>query len=316
MKLKLSLKWLLTAALILTSLNCVMAQQAASTTKVTVEVSNVVDVKAEGKIDWSKEEIRALGIGMAPAFAANPAQVRIFAREAAIVAAERNLLKVISGVQISSETTVENLVLANDVIKTKVNGLLKGAVIISEKQLTDNSYEVVMAVQMYGKKDSLASSINLADQFKTVNPEIKIIPPVVEPTVKPDPTVKPVEPPVIAPVAGFTGLIIDCRGMGLSRSQCPRILEQNNDNIWGSLTVSADLVNEKGIVGYYLSENDPTIVERVGKNPLKITALRVIGGKTFKTDAVVSPANAELIRTENAKTLFLEKLNVAFLTDK
>jgi hypothetical protein len=75
-------------------------------------------------------------------------------------------------------------------------------------------------------------------------------------------------------------------------------------------------VNEKGIVGYYLSENDPTIVERVGKNPLKIIALRTAGGKSFKTDAVISPANAELIRTENAKTMFLEKLNIAFLTDK
>jgi hypothetical protein len=251
-------------------------------------------------------------------------------------------------------------VLTNDVIRTKVNGILKGAVIISEKQMTDNSYEVVISLAMYGKKDSLSQSINLAEQFKAANPDVTIIPPPVvidpvkpveppampvepvkpvEPPVLPIEPVKPVEPPVmpvkpadpivlpIEPIVKpmdpavsnsttrYTGLIIDCRGLGLSRAQCPRILDQNNNNLWSNLNVSSEVLNVRGIAGYYLSDNDSRIAERVGKNPLKITALRT-SGKFFKTDAVISQANAELIRTENAKTKFLEKLNVAFLTDK
>ncbi|OPZ85680.1 MAG: hypothetical protein BWY76_01312 [bacterium ADurb.Bin429] len=96
---------------------------------------------------------------------------------------------------------------------------------------------------------------------------------------------------------------------------CPRILDQTGGNLWSTLTVSADLVNERGIAGYFASLDDPDLADRVGKRPLVVKALRVSGGKFFKTDAVLSPADAERVRAENAKSLFLDKLAVAFLTE-
>jgi len=316
-------RWLTTITVALCCLAGAFAQTATTTTKVSVEVTNVVDVIGDGKIDWSKEEIRARGIGFAPKFAKTPGQITALAREAAIVAAERNLLKVISGVHITSETTVENLVLAQDTIKTRVKGLLKGAVIVSEKPYGDDGYEVVLAVNLLGDKASLSQSIDLAAQFKATNPEVTVLPP----APKEEPVVEPVEVPKENPVTQippaqatqpdeYTGVVIDCRGLGLSRSMCPRILDQTNANLWGTLTVSAEIVNERGIAGYYHSLDDPTITERVGKHPLVVKALRVSGGKVFKTDAVLAPADAELVRAENTKTLFLEKLNVAFLVEK
>lgn len=305
-------RWLMITALTVASLIGVHAQDEAS--KNAQSSSGIVDVIGDGKIDWTKEEIRARGIGIAPKFATTPGQITALAREAAIVAAERNLLKVIAGTHITSETTVQNLILESDVIKTKVSGLLKGAVIVEEKPYGTNGYEVIMAVNLFGKS-SLSQAIDLPKQFQTIVPEVKLVPAPI-PEVKPDPEVKPVNPPVTVPAAGYTGLIIDCRGMNLSRSMCPRILDQTNANIWGSLSVSTEMVNEKGIAGYYKSEKDQAIEERVGKNPLVIKALRTSGGKTFKTDVVLSPADVELVKAENAKTLFLEKLNVAFLTDK
>ncbi|HEY3378708.1 MAG TPA: hypothetical protein VGL77_14570 [Armatimonadota bacterium] len=319
--------WWLMLALAVLGASSALAQT--TTTKVSVEVSHVVNIIGDGKIDWSQQEVRARGIGFAPKFAKTPAQITVLAREAAMVAAERNLIKVIYGVHVTSDTTVENMVLTQDTIKTSVKGLLKGAVIVSEKPYGDEGYEVVLAVNLYGDKASIAQSIDLVGQFKAANPGATVVPstPKVE-------TPKPAEPAAPTPPApaadpappaqlisaaqpgGYTGLVIDCRDLGLSRSMCPRILDQTGANLFGTLTVSEEMVNECGIAGYYQSSDDPTLPERVGKHPIVLKALRVSGGKVFKTDVVLGPADAEFVRAENAKTLFLEKLNVAFLVDK
>ncbi len=297
--------------------------QAATTTKVSVEVTNVVDVIGDGKIDWSKEEIRARGIGFAPKFAKTPGQMTVLAREAALVAAERNLLKVINGVHVTSETTVENLEVTQDIIKTSVKGLLKGAVIVSEKPFGENGYEVVLAVNLYDEKNALSQSIDLPVQFKAANPGVTIVPTTPKEDPKSDitPVITPPVTPSVTPSAPeqqperYTGLVIDCRGLGLARSMCPRILDQTGGNLWSTSMVSVELVNERGIAGYFTTLDDPALLDRVGKHPLVVTALRLGGGKQFKTDAIVSPADAELIRTENQQALFLDKLNVAFLTE-
>lgn len=306
-------RWLAAIILALCWMVNAVAQTATTTTKSSVQATNVIDIIGDGKIDWSTGELRARGTGFAPKFAQTPGQITALAREAAIVAAERNLLKVINGVQVSAETTVENLIITQDTIKTQVKGLLRGAVIVSEKPFGDQGYEIVLAVNIVGGKTSLARSIDLADQFKTANPAVTILP-----TTTPQPNHQPTDTTVVPTTGrdGYTGLVIDCRGLGLSRSMCPRIVDQTNTNIWSTLTISADLVNERGIAGFYQSIDDPTITERVGKHPLVVKALRANGGKVFKTDAVISPADTELIHAENTKTMFLEKLNVAFLVDK
>jgi hypothetical protein len=265
----------------------------------------VVDVVGDGKIDWSKDQVRARGVGFAPKSAKTPGQIAVLAREAALVAAERNLLKVIAGVHVTSETTVENLVLTQDTIRTRVNGLLRGAIIISEKPFGDDGYEVVLAVDLHGETAALAQSIDLPVQLKAVNPQVTLVP-----APKPVPQPAPEKAP-----DGYTGLVIDCRGLELARSMCPRLLDQTGVNLWGPSTVSADLVTQRGIAGYFHAPNDLDIAMRVGKRPLVVKALRASGGKTFKTDAVLSPADAETVIAENAKTLFLDKLNVAFLVD-
>ena len=326
-----SMRWMLVGVL-LGGMIVARAQQATTvTTNVTTEVKHVENAVGNGKIDWTAGELRAVGVGLAPRNPKSRAEKIALAREAAIVAAERNLLKVINGVEVMSETTVENLTLTKDIIQTRVSGLLQGAQIIHE-HLGENeeSYEVVMAVRIYGTK-SLSSSIDLPAEIKQMDPEATIIPPAPQTDPAPPPApIAPQEQPVAAPVTTpvapatapeaantepYTGLVVDCRGLDLARSMCPRILDQANTNLWGTLTVSAEVVNERGLAGYFTTLDDPALAERVGKHPLVVKSLRVAGGKSVKTDVVVSPADAELIKAANVKTLFLDKLNVAFLVD-
>ena len=302
---------ILLAMLVLPALG-LQADTPATGTKAPKNIA-VVDTSGDGAVDWSKQELRAIGLGLPPKYASG-GSATVLAREAAIVCAERNLLKLINGVHISSETTVKNLLIENDTIKTKVEGLLKGATIISEKILPDNTYQVVLGIDLYGEDQSLAQSIDLPKQFEKAKNEKPADTP-------PAATTSPVaEPPATdTPAADtntdFTGLVVDCRGLALARSMCPRLLDQTGNNLWGPENVSTELINEKGIAGYSKSLDDPDLKKRVGKHPLIVKAIRASGGKSFKADAVLSPADCEHVRTADEKSSFLEKLNVVFLVD-
>ena len=81
------------------------------------------------------------------------------ARIAAITDAQRNLLGIIKGVQIDSDTFMEDLIISSDIVKRKINGMLRGAQIIEEQEKDDDTYYVKMRVPLYGSTDSLASVV-------------------------------------------------------------------------------------------------------------------------------------------------------------
>ncbi len=283
-----------------------------------------------------QDQIRAVGIGYPPAGVADD-QASVLAREAAIAVAERNLLKAIQGVQITSELTVENLVLQSDVIKEKVEGILHGAVVIHERAIENGGYEVVVALSMYGGQQSLSSAIGLPDQLKAEippapapipappsNPPVSqpapAAPAVVSPAPQPAPAasasavVAPAPQPAPLVVSGdYTGLLIDCRGLKLAPAMCPVIRDEGGNVLYPCKDISTETLNDQGVALYYHSDSEVKNSARLGNHPLIIKAIRVEGA--FKYNPVVSSADAVRILAEDARTKFLDSLAVAFLVD-
>ena len=284
---------ILLGLLLLAAMSPSMAKNEEKTTTVLV----VVDVTKDGCVDWTHREVHAIGIGVAPVMARTSAQKKIYAREAAIVAAERNLLKIIRGVAIDSITTVEDMMLKEDIIVRRVNGLLQGAVIVKEKALSSDTYQVEMAINLYGAKSALAASVDLSSRVNIIPPPA----PPAAPTVAQD---------------NYTGLIVDCRGFALDRAMCPRIFDPRKNNLLDGLTVTADLLNERGLAAYFRALDDPELKRRVGARPLIVKAVGVEGKNRFKTDVVLSDADFALVAAENDKAGFLNALNIAFLIDR
>ena len=305
--------------------------------RVTTTVTTVVDVvpDASGRVDWTQGEISAKGIGVRPKGMDEP-QARVAAREAAIVIAERNLTKIVHGIHIESETTVRQAVLEDDEIHRRVVGFIRGARMLRERELQDGSYEVVMGLPMYGKRSSLAASVNLGHRASPSpappepEAEAESEPPAAsaEPAVGPASPAAPVEPvaapsassPTIEPaVAGisrpFTGLLVDCRGLGIQRCMSPKILDDSGQEVWGTVKVDPDLVNEKGILGYYKSVEQAKAMGRVGSNPLVVKAAGKREVRPKFADPVVSQADAARIKAEDARSSFLDRLAVGFLVD-
>jgi hypothetical protein len=105
-----------------------------------------------GEVDWSGKVVRARGTGVLDPGNANKAQARLMAERAAVVVAQRNLLEIIKGVRVDSDTKVQSFMTQYDVVYTHVEGVVKGARQLgpSEYDSIAGTVEVELEVNLYG----------------------------------------------------------------------------------------------------------------------------------------------------------------------
>lgn len=264
-----------------------------------------------GTIDWTSGNLKVTGSG-APPSKGSAAQKRLMARRAAVADGYRQMAELINGVRVDSETIVKDFVTESDTIKVKVSALIKGAQIGDTRYLSDGSVEVDMRLGMYGA-NSLSSVIQ--PTFLEEHHQEQIAP---TPTRTPVPT--PVKTPTIPdePVVdsgdSYTGLIIDCKGLGVSPGMSPMIMDSNGKEVYiGDRPIDPDMVVQIGIVGYLKTMSEAKASSRVGKNPLVIRASRA-GGKT-KVDAVISSSQAQMLLQADSRKSFLAESKVVFIID-
>lgn len=259
--------------------------------------------------DFELNRIEADGFGLPPEYASSGAQARLMARRAAISDAQRNLAEQISGVQVDSETTVQNLQLSSDVVKTRVSALLKGAKVISESY-EDGAYHVVMALPLYGVNNSLASAV-LPRTTRRESFPATILPepdePLYTPT-EPEPTTIPTTSTITNRQSGtYTGVIVDCTGLGLRTAMSPVIKTTAGEPIYGYKNLDSKKVIKNGMAGYASSYSGN--VSRAGSNPLIVKAV----GVDHYFNPVVNVADAKIILEENGYTHFLDNCAVVFI---
>lgn len=110
----------------------------------------IITDKQNGKIDWTEQYIEAKGSSVIDnARFTNPAQARAMATRGAVVVAQRNLLEIIQGVNVTSETTVQDMMTKSDFIYTRIDGVVKGARQHGEAIEKDGMIEVTMRIPIY-----------------------------------------------------------------------------------------------------------------------------------------------------------------------
>jgi len=113
----------------------------------------VVERKQTGNIDWTEQYVEAKGMSVLDNERfKNPAQARAMAIRGAVVVAQRNLLELIEGVNVTSETTVKDMITQTDYIYTRIDGVIKGAEQVGEPIEKDGMIEVTMRVPIYSDK--------------------------------------------------------------------------------------------------------------------------------------------------------------------
>jgi len=253
----------------------------------------VTGAQGSGCIDWTARIILSRGIG-APNMDVPEAARRPGAIRAAQQVALRNALETLKGILLNSSTTVENFMVKNDVISSHINGFLKGFEQKGkERYMNDGSVEVTMAIPLDGIG-------GLEDQlFGT--------------SIGEKPSVTAWEGPKAKTQTIFTGLIIDCKGLNIKPALSPRVLDESGKEVYGSAYVTREWAIKYGVAGYSRDIKDAAKLDRVGKTPGSIKAIKASGDNV--TDIVISDADAAEIRSAGQNLKFLSECRVVFIVD-
>jgi len=262
-----------------------------------VEVDN-------GAMNYSNGWITATGIGGISPQAQNPGMARGMAVRAAKIDAMRNLLETVLAVAVTSETSVRGAAVENDVIKTKVRGMVKGARIrdINEdgrhdtndfRYLSDTSIEIEMEIHMSGISSIVLPPAGYAEAQAGVAPP---------------------SAGTSAPTSGSTtGLIIDARGVGARPAMSPKIVDQNGGVVYGPSSFTRDYAIKFGVAGYSkdieAAKSDPRVVG----NPMVVRGIGVQGMNG--TDIVVANGDAAGIRRAETSGKILSSCKVMIILD-
>jgi len=284
-----------------------------------------VEQTANGTIDWGDGNITVTGIGAAPQKYRDQPAARPMAIRAAKLDAYRNLLEVTKGVQVTSETRVEDFMTQSDVIHSTVDGLVKGARILDTKYLQDGTVEVIMVMNMYGRfTDTMLGALKEAPPQKAapVTPPVTPAPTPATPAPTPTPTPATPAPTPVAPVEEkgvaqpgvvYTGLVIDARGLGARPCMSPKVMDEDGREVYGSAYVDREWAVQYGMVGYAKDVNAAQSNQRVTNHPLTVKALSTTG--PAKTNIVISNEAADSLRKASETLSFLKQCRAMFVLD-
>lgn len=220
------------------------------------------------------------------------AQKKIMAIRAAQVVAYRNLAEFMQGVNVYGETLVKDAAVASDIIKTKVESLVKGAQILSEQYDPMSELGIVyLKVDMFG-----ASGV--AGQLL----------PQILPTI---PAAPQFAPQAVPPVEAFDALIIDVTEFSFKPALINRIMNDKGEAVYEPSKIAQEVLIKKGCGDYTndLGKAKAILAERNLKSPLVLKAKGVIKS----TDVEVTGDDATRIFGANQKSSFLQGANVVFL---
>ena len=253
----------------------------------------------KGSINYADRTIQATGIGFIPVNVINAGQARRSAMRIAKQDALRQLIEIVNGVNVTSETTVSGAMF-DDVIKTQVQGAIRGARKVGEpKYLSDTSVEVVYEVSMNNISRAL---LPMAERAPVRSYE----------SVTAAASGGQGGGVAAAPTSGgVTGIIIAGSGLGLRPAMSPRILNQSGTVLYGPGQYDRDYAAANGVVGYAKTLGQAKADTRVQGNPLVLRGASASG--TAKTDVIISNADAGKLVSAGRSAGLLQDCRIMFV---
>jgi len=302
-----------------------------------VEAKDVIKEMGTGGVNWTTGVIYANGYGVAPEDTPEYKK-RLLARRAAQVDAYRNLAEILEGVRVNSETTIQDLTLKSDTVKTKVEGLIKGSSMIADRyqnnvaqvtleikmdgglatitnkiELETNTAETTLFEKFQLKVAAIASNISITKahaSLKLINSanELEFAQRLLNATQ--DNNLRAMleaEIRAYGDMSLFTGLLIDASNVpNFQLATIPRIRDANGDVIYPRPELFEAELAAKRPVSYDFDVDDAINNDRVAINPYVVKAVGTF--KSRDSDLVLDESSVNLI-TNNQK--LMEVINTA-----
>ena len=272
-------------------------------------------IGTNGNINWSAGYIEAVGIGAPPERFIGKIQARPMALRAAELVAKRNLLEITKGVRIDSTTLVKDFVVESDVINSQVEGIVKGAVVVKQDYMSDGSVEVTVRMPMLGDFSSTIIP-KLLEKKQISSPQVPPPAPPVQPATEGRSYTSEPRRPSVPPASSgpaYTGMVVDARGMQTRPAMSPKILDENGQEVYGSVIVEREYAVQQGMSGYARDLTSAQNNARVTNNPLTVKGIKAQGAG--KSDIVISNADAAALRSAADNQSFMKKCRVMIVLD-
>ncbi|SVB22457.1 uncharacterized protein METZ01_LOCUS175311 [marine metagenome] len=255
------------------------------------------DQLENGSVNYADRTITAIGIGFIPENAINAGQARRSALRISKQDALRNLIEIVNGVVVTSETTVSGAMF-DDEIKTKVKGVIRGAERVGDpKYLSDTSVEVTYQVKMSGISEVLIPPAIISAVLENTGTEKKSV---INKTIDPS-------------SGDITGIIIDTRGLKVRPALAPKVIDKDGGIVYGPGDYSREYAVTQGVVGYSKTIESAKKDSRVKGNPLVIKATGVSGQNS--TDVIIGNDDIKRVGSANTSYGVLNDCRVIILLD-
>ncbi|MGB9589119.1 MAG: hypothetical protein ACPL7O_13145, partial [Armatimonadota bacterium] len=162
-----------------------------------------------GWINWNRQVVKAIGYGMLPGDFVDESQAIDVAHSVATLDARRNLMFAAKTIRITGNVYLKDVLTKSGAAQRRLNRMIGEAVVVSERQLADKSFEVIMQLPLIGETGIISL---IEDRFSTK-------------TLSKCPQTVSNSP---------TGIIVDARGLDIKFGMTPQISAEHGTNVYSA----------------------------------------------------------------------------------
>jgi hypothetical protein len=250
-------------------------------------------VLGSGSVDWGNGRAAfSAGERLSPD-EHNPGRARALALRRATLAARKALLDGVLSLALDGSRTVGSALPASTL--DTIRALVQNSP-VQQEELPDAdggmTLTVTAVMELRGELAELL--LPAAEPFLAGVPPTTALTVSQVPRPQPDPDQASYRSSM-AELGGFTGLVVDARGLGAVPALLPLVLDPEGLQAYGPFQISRDDAVENGAALYVEDPANSLLGSRAGSTPLKVRALAVSG--PGMADIVVSETDARFIRT-------------------
>ncbi len=263
------------------------------------DATDVIEPISGGRIDWTEGIVTAVGLGVPPeepSGIAGASEVKARVLASAHYNARRNLFDLLNAVRIDTNTLVKDMAAHTPLVEAKLREMAAGAdeVEVGGEPETEGTIAVRLQLSLY------------AGFAQMVLPQ----------GIKPIDTVRSVQTPSAVPGETverviFTGLVVDARNITANPALAPRIVDENDKEVYGAAFASRDFAVQYGMSSYVTDIDKIKGSYRLGERPLIVRGIKTIG--PGHSDIVIGNASAIKLRKFSEHLAFLRECRVVIV---
>jgi len=266
----------------------------------TLSQKTIGQEKREGKINWVDGYISATGEGTATP-SGNKAKDQLRAVRAATILAQRALLETVKELKIDSQTKVQNKMVQDDVINTRIEGTIQGAEIAKQNVRWEGETPIAtveMRICLGGlgtckSEKSIVNALDLDQKSEQTNVPSQRLDDIV---IKQETIVQKVQDIAYDSSRPVTGIIFNLQGLFFERVILPVVITISDGNkpftVYSVKSVEPQVIRTYGIVRYADSVEQAKQNPHLGDNVIIIP----VSGITKENMIIIGFDAARLIR--------------------